>query len=60
MEPKISQITKEKLREMSIEEIVDLKVEAEALIQHLNSITDMCDEILNSKKEKNNGFRKTK
>ena len=46
MEPKISQITKEKLREMSIEEIVDLKVEAEALIQHLNSIPDMCDEIL--------------
>ncbi len=46
MEQEISQITKEKLREMSIEEIVDLKVEAEALIQHLNSITDMCDEIL--------------
>lgn len=48
MEQKISQITKEELKEMSIEEIADLKVEAETLIQHLNNITDICNEILNS------------
>lgn len=48
MEEKISQVTKEKLKEMSIEEIVDLKVEAETLIEHLNNITDICNEILNS------------
>lgn len=48
MQEKISQITKDELKEMSIEEIVDLKVEAESLIGRLNNITDMCNEILNS------------
>lgn len=48
MEQKISQIAKEKLKEMSIEEIVDLKVEAETLIERLKNITDICNEILKS------------
>lgn len=48
MEEKISQVTKEQLKEMSIEEIIDLKVEAESLIGRLNNITDICNEILNS------------
>lgn len=48
MNEKISQITKEQLRKMSIEEIIDLKVEAETLIERLNNITDTCNEIINS------------
>lgn len=48
MEQKISQITKEELREMSVDEIADLKVEAENIIENLNNITDICNEILNS------------
>lgn len=48
MEEKISQITKEELREMSVDEIADLKVEAENIIERLNNITDICNEVLNS------------
>lgn len=48
MEEKISQVTKEQLRGMSIEEVADLKIEAESLIERLNNITDICNEILNS------------
>lgn len=48
MEEKLSRITKEELKEMTIEEIVDLKVETEKLIERLNNITDICNEILNS------------
>lgn len=48
MEKRLSQITKEELKEMSMEEIADLKVETEDMIQKLDDIIDMCDEILNS------------
>lgn len=48
MEEKLSKITEEELKEMSIEEIADLKVETENMIEELNNIIDMCDEVLNS------------
>ena len=48
MEEKLSQITKEELKQMSIEEIADLKVETEEMIQKLDDMIDMCNEILNS------------
>lgn len=48
MEEKLSQITKEELKQMSMEEIADLKVETENMIQRLDDIIDMCNEALNS------------
>ncbi len=48
MEERLSQITKEELKQMSIEEIADLKVETEEMIQKLDDMIDMCNEILNS------------
>lgn len=46
-EERLSQITEEDLKQMSIEEIADLKVETENMLQRLNDIIDMCDEALN-------------
>lgn len=48
MKKRLSQITKEELKEMSMEEIADLKVETEEMIQKLDDMIDMCNEILNS------------
>ena len=48
MEKNLSQITEEELKQMSIEEIADLKVETENIIERLNDLIDMCDEALNS------------
>ena len=39
--------TEEELKEMSMEEIADLKVETENMIQRLDDIIDMCNKILN-------------
>lgn len=47
-EERLSQITEEDLKQMSMEEIADLKVETENMIQRLNNIIDICNEALNS------------
>ena len=47
MEERLSQIKEEELREMSIEEIADLKVETENIIQKLNNMINMCEEASN-------------
>lgn len=48
MEGKLSQITEEEIKQMSMEEIADLKVESETIIQKLNDIIEKCKEALNS------------
>lgn len=48
MEEKLSKITENELKQMSVEELADLKVETETMIQKLNNIIDMCNEALNS------------
>lgn len=48
MEEKLSKITEEELKQMSIEEIADIKVETENMIHRLNDIIDICNEALNS------------
>lgn len=48
MEETLAKITEEELKQMSVEELADLKVETETMIQKLNNIIDMCNEALNS------------
>lgn len=48
MDEKILEITEEDLEQMSIEEVVDLKVEIEDLIIKLDSIKEEAERILNS------------
>lgn len=48
MEKRLSQITEEELKQMSLEEIADLKVETENIIQKLNDLIEICEETLNS------------
>lgn len=48
MEKTLSKITEKELKQMSVEELVDLKVETETMVEKLNNIIDMCNEALNS------------
>lgn len=48
MEKRLSEITEEELKQMSLEEIADLKVETENIIQKLNDLIEICEETLNS------------
>lgn len=48
MEKEWDKITEEDLKDMSTEEIVDLKAEAEQLQETLQEILELCDEALNS------------
>jgi len=48
MEKEWEKITEEELKNMTAEEIVDLKADAEHLRETLQEILELCDEALNS------------
>lgn len=41
-------VTQEELKELTIEELVDLKVETENLIEDIDELLEKCDELINS------------
>ncbi len=48
MEENRMRVTQEDLKELTIEELVDLKVEAENLIEDIDQLLEKCDELINS------------
>lgn len=48
MEENKVRVTQEDLEELTIEELVDLKVEAENLIEDIDELIEKCDELINS------------
>lgn len=48
MEENMLNISKEQLEELSVEELVDLKVEVDDLMNKINDTLKECDEALNS------------
>lgn len=49
MEENMLNISKEQLEKLSIEELVDLKVEVDDLMNKINNILETCEEALNMK-----------
>lgn len=48
MDKDLREITEEELKNLSTEELADLKVETEDMIEDLDEIIARCDKILNS------------
>lgn len=48
MDNNMLKVTQEELNELSIEELVDLKIETESLLGDIDELIENCDDILNS------------
>ena len=48
MDENILDISEEELEGLSVEELVDLKVDLEDLIDRINDLIEECDEVINS------------